>query len=157
MDTVIEKPAKVAGYVLHQLVEQMTGGGRPLFADQGDRLLVRTGDARSHTAGEVLAFTLRACVDLKTGGKHRYLPIADWRGRRDWLEKKAAKAGFEVVAVVVTGGMETIRKPARTFRIDATTFTGILKVTDPEVFAAALKSGVGATAKAFGRGMLIVK
>ena len=42
VDYVLPKPPSAGGYSLHRIVEGLTGGARPLFADMGDRLLVRS-------------------------------------------------------------------------------------------------------------------
>ena len=42
MDHTIPKPAQTAGYPLHRLVAELLDGAPALFADQGDRLIVRT-------------------------------------------------------------------------------------------------------------------
>src|SRR5207244_3576977 len=99
LDHVIPKPARVAGYMLHQIAEGLTEGGRPLFVDRGDHLLVRTDkpvtanpiSTRTVDAGDVVAFELRACVAKKHKGRPVYFPLADWRTRHDWLNRKAAQ------------------------------------------------------------------
>jgi hypothetical protein len=45
----------------------------------------------------------------------------------------------------------------RKFRLDATDFTGLLRVTDPEKFSKALLDGIGVVGKAFGLNLLIVQ
>ena len=49
-----------------------------------------------------------------------------------------------------------IASNGRKFWIDATQFTGILKVKDSSKFALALAHGIGRVGKAFGLGMLII-
>ncbi len=55
------------------------------------------------TVRKLLGFTVTACVSFKCHGKHRYLPLDDWRGRKAWLEKRANKHGFQIVGVGVVG------------------------------------------------------
>jgi hypothetical protein len=47
-----------------------------------------------------------------------------------------------------------VTKTNRKFWIDATDFTGILKVTDHAQFEQTLSKGIGRVGKAFGMGML---
>ena len=164
LDHVIPKPARVAGYMLHQLAEAVTNGTRPLFVDRGDHLVVRTDKAitsapvptREVSQGDVIAFELRACVARKIKGKAIYYPLGDWRSRHAWLERKAAKSGFEVLALRSTSTMAKIVKAYRTFTVDQSDFVGVLRVTDVAQFDVAMDKGVGSTARAFGFGMLTI-
>lgn len=160
MDIVIDKPARVRGYALHRIVEQFQQGKPALWADEGTQVRIRPVDAQPPTyeAGKLLAFTTTACVVTSTGRKHRYLPVNDWRGRREWLDKEGVKHGFEIVGVHVTGGMQQVdTHDGRRFTIDATEFTGLLQVTEPIAFARCLTKGIGRVGKAFGLNLLIVQ
>jgi len=162
LDHVIPKPARVAGYMLHQLAEAMTDGARPLFVDRGDHLVVRTDKAitpnptptRAAQNGEVIAFELRACVAKKNKGHPIYFPLGDWRARHEWLNRKAGQSGFEVLALRSTTAMAKIAKAGRTFTIDQTDFVGVLRVNDVALFEIAMTKGVGSVGRAFGFGML---
>jgi len=162
LDHAIPKPARIAGYTLHQLVEGVTDGTRPLFVDRGDHLLVRsekpitTGPTQTRTVavGDVIAFELRACVAKKRKGKAIYFPLHDWRSRHDWLNRKAEMNGFTVLAVTATASMAKITKSEKSFTVDQTDFVGVLRVTDVTQFQAAMAKGVGSLARAFGFGML---
>jgi len=91
------------------------------------------------------------------GSKHRYLPVADWRGRKAWLEAQGIKHGCEVVGVHAQGGMQTVTThDGRHFTIDATQFTGLLRVTQPAPFNDCLLNGIGKVGKAFGLNLLVV-
>lgn len=159
MDILIDKPPSVRGYALHRIV-QMAQAGRPaLWADEGSQVRIRPTDAAPprYEAGKLLAFTTTACVALRSGGKHRYLPVNDWRGRRAWFEKEAAKHGFEILGVHVAGGMRKIEAhDGRRFTVDATEFTGLLRVVDADAFANCLTHGLGRVGNAFGLNLLIV-
>ena len=159
MDIVIDKPARLAGYALHRMVEQHQNGQPALWADEGKQLRIRPRDAEApcHEAGKLLGFTVSACVALKKKHKHAYLPLADWRGRKAWLEEQGAKHGFQLIGVHVTPRMNRIEThDGRRFNIDSTEFVGLLRVSDPEQFANALRNGIGRVGKAFGLNMLIV-
>ena len=89
-DHVIPKPPTLGAYASHQLLEGLTDGGRPLFVDNGDHLLVRSANqsltqsskrVRTVNVGDVLGFELRASCGVKVKGKHRYFPLKDWRAR----------------------------------------------------------------------------
>lgn len=160
MDILIDKPPRIRGYALHRIVQMAQGGKPALWADEGQQVRIRPTDAAAPTyeTGKLLAFTTTACVALRAGGKHRYLPLNDWRGRRAWLDKEGAKHGFEVVGVHTTGGMQKIEAhDGRRFTVDATEFTGLLRVVDPAAFAKCLTTGIGRVGNAFGLNLLVVE
>jgi CRISPR-associated protein Cas6/Cse3/CasE subtype I-E len=160
MDIVIDKPAMLSGYALHRIVEQHQQGNPALWADEGAHLRIRPQDAvvPAYTQGHLLVFTVIACVALRDGRKHRYLPVSDWRGRRAWFDNEASKHGFQILGVHVKGAMRKVQThDGRCFSLDATEFTGLLSVTDSQAFARCLQKGVGRVGKAFGLGMLIVR
>ena len=160
MDIVIDKPARLRGYALHRIVSEHLGGKPALWADEGAQLRIRPVDAQTPAfeVGKLLAFTTTACVALRDGARHRYLPTHDWRGRRDWFDKEALKHGFAVLGVHVNGGMQRVEThDGRNFTIDASEFTGLLRVSDPEAFARCLTHGIGRVGKAFGLGMLCIQ
>jgi hypothetical protein len=160
MDIVIDKPARIRGYALHRIVEQYRNGKPALWADEGNQLRIRPEEAEPpvYPVGKLLAFTTVACVAYSSGHKHRYLPLADWRGRRAWLEQQAQKHGFQVEAVHVSAGMQQVQThDGRSFSVDATEFTGLLRVVDPAAFGRCLVRGIGKVGKAFGLNLLIVQ
>lgn len=159
-DHVIPKPPTLGAYASHQLLEGLTDGGRPLFVDNGDHLLVRSANStltqsskpvRSVNVGDVLGFELRASCGVKVKGKHRYFPLNDWRARRAWLDRRAS--GFDVLAVTVSARSVSISK---SIRIDQSDFAGILRVTDVDAINKIIEFGIGGPGKAFGHGMLVI-
>ena len=161
-DYLVPKPTQVRGYALHRMAEGLTGGGRPLFTDFGDHMVLRSAHAvdapqrplRDFTVGDIVGFELRACVGAKVKGRHRYFPLADWRSRHEWLNRQGMRHGFGVITVHCAASIATVTKGARAFTLDQTDFTGVLKVTDAAQFRNALATGVGSTGRAFGFGML---
>ena len=122
MDTVIDKPARIRGYPLHRMVEQLQQGVPALWVDEGSQLRIRPKKAEApvYETGKLLGFNVTACVSFKCHGRHRYLPLDDWRGRKAWLEKQADKHGFQVVGVHVEPKMQTVEPhDGRKFRLDA--------------------------------------
>ena len=157
MDVLIDKPAKLKGYALHRLVEQHQQGKPALWVDEGTQVRIRPRDVipPAYEVGKLLGFMTKACVAY--GNKHRYLPTKDWRGRKAWLEAQGVKHGFEVLGVHVQGKMEHIEThDGRSFTVDATQFSGLLRVTDKDKFATCLINGVGKVGKAFGLNLLVV-
>ena len=129
-------------------------------ASRGQQLRIRPEEAKPphYDIGKLLAFTTTACVSFSSGHKHKYLPLADWRGRRAWLDKQGMKHGFEIVGVHITPGMQEVQThDGRRFKLDATEFTGLLKVNEPAAFALCLSKGIGKVGKAFGLNLLIVQ
>lgn len=165
MDHTIPKPELINGYSLHRMVAELVAGSPALFCDNGDHILIRTDKPITNAprgvkvpaAGDVIAFHLKACAADRKGGRNIYPEINDWRVRREWLEAQGKKAGFEVLAVHVDGSKQNVMASGgRKFWIDATNFTGVLKVTDAVKFSSALALGIGRVGKAFGMGMLII-
>ncbi|MEX2616162.1 MAG: type I-E CRISPR-associated protein Cas6/Cse3/CasE [Alphaproteobacteria bacterium] len=165
LDHVIPKPPSLKGYELHRLVQGLTDGQSPLFADMGDSLIVRTdkpitdtGTApRAFKDGDVIGFELRACVSKKLKGKHVYFPTADWRSRHDWLRRQGTRHGFEPLTVNCHASQAKVDKgTGRSFTVDQTDFVGILRVMDSARFDNAIANGIGSTARAFGFGMLVI-
>jgi CRISPR-associated protein Cas6/Cse3/CasE subtype I-E len=164
-DFTIPKPPKTLGYALHRLVSGLADGVPALYADLGDRVLVRTEaalDAEStevpvFQTGAVTAFELRASTGKKVKGKHRYFDLGDWRSRHEWLRQRGEQLGFTVQTLHCTAEMATIDDgKGRHFTVDQTDFVGVLRVTDEALFYKALAQGVGSTARTFGFGLLIV-
>lgn len=165
LEYTLNKPATVSGYPLHRLVMGLTDGAPALFVDAGQDVLIRTSaplDAPSRPVvefanGAVTAFELRACCGKKRKGRNIYFPLKDWRSRHDWLKRKGEDLGFVPLTVHSTAEIATIdNSSGRRFRIDQTDFTGVLRVTDANLFHKALRDGVGSVAKTYGFGMLIV-
>ena len=160
----ISKPASLRGYPLHRMVAELTKNEPSLFSDEGATMLVRTESTidaepkqlKELEAGQLTAFELRGCVSKKRKGKHIYPPTGDWRARHQWLQNKAGAHGFEILSLHSSSKMVRIEDQHRSFKIDQTDFTGVLKVTDESLFRAALIKGIGSTAKTFGFGMLVI-
>ena len=163
LDHKISKPASLSAYQLHQLVQGLTDGESPPFADHGDHVIIRTEKpvtpnptpVRAVAAGDIVAFELRCCVGKKVGGKHRYFPLRDWRSRHYWLARQGKRHGFEPLTVNCRAGRAEINDGKdRRFTVDQSDFVGVLKVTDPVRFQHALATGIGATAKTYGFGLM---
>lgn len=154
MDYTVSKPSSMQGYATHRMVAGLVEGAPSLHIDHGATLTIRT-DAALPT-GHIAGFSLRACVSIKNKGRHRYFPTTDWRARHAWLERKGLQHGFAIITVHCTARHFVVDKPPNKFTIDDTQFTGVLKVVDEEKFSAALKSGIGNTARAFGFGLLVI-
>ena len=165
MDHIVRKPDVINGYSVHRMVAELVAGSPVLFCDNGDHMVIRTDKPITSTprsltvpaVGEIIAFQLKACAADRKGGRNIYPPLGDWRQRRSWLEAQGNKHGFEVLAVHVDGRKQIIvANGGRKFSIDASQFTGVLKITDAVSFSSALANGIGRVGKAFGMGMLII-
>lgn len=161
----ITKPRTSNGYSIHRAVAALTQGAPHHWRDNGETLTIRTtapldaegADLPTVRMGELRLFDLRACVASKVRGRHVYPPRGDHKARQAWLGKQGQRYGFEVVAVHCTSQPARVADQAgRDFTLDATDFTGVLKVTDSAAFESALKTGVGATGRAFGFSLLSI-
>ncbi|MGI9135412.1 MAG: type I-E CRISPR-associated protein Cas6/Cse3/CasE [Rhodoferax sp.] len=162
---VLKKPVTVRGYPIHRTVAALARGSAHLWRDDGDTLIIRTAapigmpgaDLPKVAEGELRLFKLRACVSRKVGGRHIYPPQGDHQVRHAWLGRQGLRHGFEVVvAHSVSEAARVADQSGRNFVLDATEFTGVLKVTDVKAFANALCVGVGSTGKAFGFSLLSI-
>ena len=161
----VKKPSSIAGYPVHRAVAALAQGAPHIWRDNGETVTIRTSaqldaqcaDLPTVLVGELRMFSLRACVASKVRGRHIYPPRGDHQARQNWLARQGLRHGFEVVAVHSTSGTARVADQAgRDFALDATDFTGVLKVTDTIAFQAALGAGVGATGKAFGFSLLSI-
>ncbi len=109
----------------------------------------------SVSAGQRLGFRLRANPAVKRDGKR--IGIYDESERLAWLARKGAISGFRVLEARVESDGKQVGKTAKGCDVvlSAAVFNGVLEVTDAEVFASALQSGIG-SAKGFGFGLLSV-
>lgn len=165
LDHVIPKPPSLKGYDLHRLVQGLTDGGSPLFADMGDNLIVRTekpitdkgAPPRKASTGDIVGFELKACVSRKIKGRHIYYRTTDWPSRHEWMRKQGERHGFEPLTInCIAKQAKVDNGKGREFTVDQTDFVGVLRVTDNVKFEKAVASGVGSTAKTFGFGMLVI-
>ena len=150
MDITIDKPATMNGYSTHRAVAALTNGAPAQFVDNGSSVTIRT---NADVPTDIKCFTLKAACGTKVNGQHRYFRQGDHIARKAWLSRKGMQHGFEVLAVHATSERMVVNK-GEGFTMDATTFTGVLKITDATKFANAVMSGVGGPGKAFGLGML---
>jgi hypothetical protein len=164
-DYTIPKPESLGLYAVHRFVAQLCDGVPYLFLDRGDRVVIRTTkylcDRVSEVAvpslGDVIAFSLRSAVSKRVKGKNAYAAIGDWRARHQWLEKRSEKNGFALLALHATSkSVKVEREEGQFFQMDSTDFTGVLKVTDDQLFAACLTRGIGRVGKPYGMGMLLI-
>jgi CRISPR system Cascade subunit CasE len=103
-------------------------------------------------AGRCYRFRLVANPTVTRGGKR--LGLATQELQLAWLQRQAAKAGFEVETVLVLSSdqLATHRGEARIV-LQRVIFEGVLKAADPHRLAQAMAAGIG-PGKAFGCGLL---
>ena len=131
--------------------------------------------------GELLDFTLRANpVVTRDGKRHDVVmdakkalaaggsPPSDRPSQAElvqehggaWLERRAEKHGFEVVAGTLRAESHQVhrfQKPSgRTVHVATCDFQGVLRVQAPDLLLTSMASGIG-PAKGFGCGLLLVK
>ena len=164
-DYTIPKPESLGLYAVHRFVAQLCDGVPYLFVDRGDRVVIRTTkflcdrvtEVSVPSLGDVIAFSLRSAVSKRVKGKNAYAPLSDWRARHQWLEKRSEKNGFALLALHTTSkSVKVEREEGQFFQMDSTDFTGVLKVTDEQLFAACLTRGIGRVGKPYGMGMLVI-
>ncbi|RBQ21069.1 type I-E CRISPR-associated protein Cas6/Cse3/CasE [Spongiactinospora rosea] len=116
--------------------------------------------------GRRFAFRLMAnptrCAHAKDSTDRKRVPLRQPAQQLEWLIGKGEQHGF-VIPVSRQGGPDVAPSPAprligkrresRKITIDPVRFDGHLVVTDPELFTAALTTGIG-RAKSYGCGLL---
>lgn len=161
----ISKPLGLGLYAVHRFVAELCGEDPFLFVDRGDYVEIRTRRELSSqfreivipTNGDVIAFSLRSAVSKRHKGKNTYARLGDWRARHEWLQKRSEKNGFTILALHATDGSVKVEgQGAKTFSMDRTDFTGVLKVCDQALFAHCLIHGIGRVGKPYGMGMLVI-
>jgi hypothetical protein len=164
-DYTIRKPPSVELYAVHRFVAELCGGDPYLYVDRGDHVVVRTpreicervSAVPAPDTGEVVAFTLRAAVSKRVRGRNQYAALGDWRARHEWLNKRSEANGFSVLALHVTSRSVRVEgRDGRSFYMDQSDFTGVLKVRDRQMFSACLARGIGRVGKPYGMGMLVI-
>jgi CRISPR system Cascade subunit CasE len=164
-----EKPAwqrLPEGYLLPDVDRR---GGNPAVRDVG-------GVIASFASGRTLRFRLLANATRKVHPRRRdgserkngtRVPLRDDRERAEWLRRKAADSGFELLHVSVSPGVDDIRQaPRRRVRgsrldgahrseieFEGVLYDGRLRVGKPGRFRDALERGIG-PGKAYGFGLL---
>ncbi len=86
------------------------------------------------------------------------VPLIDEEQQQQWLAKKLNQIGAQLSAINVIQETPLYfrkSKEKRSGKIQSVLFEGILQVTDPVLFAQALRQGIG-PAKSFGMGLLSV-
>jgi len=130
--------------------------------------------------GQRLAFSLRVNPVISRDGKRHdvvmdYKRNMGWKNMpptkrpplqqiiceagSDWLLQRAERHGFEIdsKSLRVEGYQQhQSRRGKRTIRFSTLNFTGLLRVTNPEMFTQALETGIG-PAKAFGCGLMLIR
>lgn len=110
----------------------------------------------SLTAGQALAFRLRANPTVKRQGKRHGLFQAE--EQHGWLVRKAGQGGFHVLSARIsntldTGGWVICGDQRRKLKLFAVRFDGLLQVADPDRLHDTVRQGIG-PGKGLGFGLL---
>ena len=77
--------------------------------------------------------------------------------RSQWLQRQAEKKGFELISFSeITESKVTGKKRDMQINYTGVLFTGVLRITDPDLFWKAYCEGIG-PGKAYGLGMLMIR
>lgn len=165
-------------YEMHRTVRRLCPRGTALWRLEEGRLLLQSaeppdwsllpeGYARGLPAqrafrpdqlqlDQPLCFRLLANVEVRRRETRKRVPVRDFEGQADWLERNAERLGatIESVTVKLTRPLMFVgKKQEETITLNACLFEGILRVRDRELFERAISQGIG-SAKAFGMGLL---
>lgn len=107
--------------------------------------------------GRPLRFRLRANVTVRKldeRGKSRRHALRGSQEQLGWLDRQGEAHGFDPVEADIShSGTVRTRKGGATITLHTVTFEGVLRVTDPEALAGAVRGGLG-HAKSLGCGLL---
>jgi len=110
------------------------------------------------TKGQRLAFRLRANptkrLSAGKGNKGKRIGLYKLEEQINWLQRKATDHGFAIQTAMPTQ-QQRVDDRRQDLKFFSVQFDGILQVTDPPVFLAAIQLGIG-SGKAFGFGLLSV-
>lgn len=108
--------------------------------------------------GQRLAFRLRANptkrLSAGKGNKGKRIGLYKIEEQINWLQRKATDHGFAIHTAMPTQ-QQRVDDRRQDLKFFSVQFDGILQVTDPDKFQAAIQSGIG-SGKAFGFGLLSV-
>jgi CRISPR system Cascade subunit CasE len=123
------------------------------------------------STGQLLAFRLRANPTKRLGktaasGQGKRVGLYKLEEQINWIQRKAHEHGFQIESVMpsqqqrILGDIpskapEASDKSVHKAKFFGVQFDGILRITDPERFLVAIRSGIG-SGKAFGFGLLSV-
>ncbi len=102
--------------------------------------------------------------DGKKRVKGKRIFLKNTKDREQWLERRSIENGFEILNIeqmrlpefiITDDGKQHGWKDKDHIQIRGVEFNGILRITDKELFATALKNGIG-RAKTFGFGLLSI-
>lgn len=109
--------------------------------------------------GAEMGFTLNAapCVRTDEGRKNLVArSIMDADSAVAWMNKQAARNGFEIGTIEAHSVNDSCVKNGSRFGLVLWTFSGSLTVLDADRFNRAMQQGIGRM-RSFGQGMLVVK
>jgi CRISPR system Cascade subunit CasE len=107
----------------------------------------------------VYRFQLKANPTMRRAADKRRLAIFDESRLREWMERKALAAGFEIESDSLAVGApiaESFVKNGRIGKHVAVDYQGALRVNDRDAFTRAFHKGIG-SAKGFGYGLLMLQ
>lgn len=124
--------------------------GRPVIESRNDYDKFLNGIQQGQTRG----FTITVNPSRISHGK-RY-PLKDADSQMAWLGDKLDTAGASTESVVISNDeVKIFQRKGKDVTVHATTFTGTLRVQDPDRLREAILSGIG-KAKAYGCGLLLL-
>jgi CRISPR-associated protein Cas6/Cse3/CasE subtype I-E len=153
-------------YTKHQQIADLIDSKNTRFHEREDGSIVLlsetmpegskyTAVGMSYSKGEILSFSIRACVSKRSGDKE--IPITNMTEIVNWITRKARENGFVINFFDNIEGpcVRDVTKPGFVFKISTVDFAGNLTVLDKDLFDRALRTGIGRK-KAFGCGVLCV-
>jgi len=102
------------------------------------------------------AFRFKGKLNPVVEVKGKRVPMIREEAQKEWFASRAASLGFDLNLEnfsVVEEKTISFKRQNNRVTLQAVTFEGILKVTDPELFSHTVRFGIG-KAKAYGMGMI---
>lgn len=113
----------------------------------------------SLSCGQMLSFRLRANptkrLSAGKGNKGKRIGLYKLEDQQAWLARKAENSGFRIYSALPIRQNFVEGRKQHDLKFFSVQFDGVLQVTDPATFLAAIENGIG-SGKAFGFGLLSV-
>ena len=141
--------------VLYRLTKDsiyVSASKEPVVHESNGITVVAIKDVVFPESGDELRFNILTCPYKKIDG-HR-IPLTDERSRIAWIHRQGEKHGFACLTMTENGS-SIIKSDSKKFEVEGHYYSGVLEVTDKELFRLALENGIGAE-KAYGFGMMLV-
>lgn len=150
------QPSEIFEVECKEFAPSLTPGDRLRFLLRANATTSRkvAPGRRGKRADVVMAAIHHLPKEERAGARREAIEVAG----RDWLNRQGASHGFSLPGVIAVDGYNRLKLPraGKAIEINVLDFEGVLEVSDPAAFLAALAGGFG-RARAFGCGLMLIR